>query len=361
MPRRSPLVALLLLLPVGPLGAGTLRVPLDHQTIAAALAASVEGDEIVLAAGLYRERIVLEEVDLRTIRGRGRVILEPPGDAAGIHLTDCSDLLLENLWVRFVRGRGVQASGCDRLTVRRCRITRADSDGMRIVASHGILLEDNRIEDVIGNGIRLGAHQALITGNTVEVVGRPGFFDGIVVHGDGIAVTSNRIRHTTSNGIQVGAAGGPGQHTIVQGNRIADVAGDGILLFDTRSAVVFDNRIRDVGGSGIALLADAQGDVLSHNRIRRVRSHGVRTAGSGTRLLQNRIDLSGEHGLLLDAQARQGVLIGNQIGRSAEDGVHILSQPHTLLSNRTRASGLSGIQDQTGEGTANIRLRNRFD
>lgn len=89
-----------------PLNAATVRVPKDHKTIQAALDAAAPGDEVLVAAGVYNERIRLQErVTLRsqgddTAGELGLVRAEQTiidgggqaGDGAGVEMAEGSAL-----------------------------------------------------------------------------------------------------------------------------------------------------------------------------------------------------------------------------------------------------------------------------
>jgi hypothetical protein len=99
--------------PVPPGPAGTVRVPQDVQTIQQAVDRAEPGGLVLIAAGVYREAIVVTTPYL-TIRGMDRndTILE--GDfelATGIHVIEADGVAVENLTARHFLLNGFSWSG----------------------------------------------------------------------------------------------------------------------------------------------------------------------------------------------------------------------------------------------------------
>jgi hypothetical protein len=114
-----PLAALLLAFVVAGCGGGgdaqpsgprTLRVPADYPTIAGAVAVSRPGDVVLIAPGVYHERVEVGDEHPRiTIRGqdRNRVVLDGRdrlSDGIAVH---ADDVAVENLTVRRYQVNGI--------------------------------------------------------------------------------------------------------------------------------------------------------------------------------------------------------------------------------------------------------------
>ena len=150
----------------------------DHATVGAALAAARPGDTVRVAAGVYRERPVIERpvvllgdsgavldgggegivltvtaaatVRGFAVRGSGR---RQAAEHAGLLATGAPDLVIEHNRFEDVLF-GIYLKQCDRAVIRHNIVTGADvdvplrGDGIRLWYSHDGIIADNRVRDV---------------------------------------------------------------------------------------------------------------------------------------------------------------------------------------------------------------------
>jgi hypothetical protein len=133
-----------------------------HATIAAAAAASMDGDTIEIAAGTYREEVVWSR-DRLTIRGvGGRVALDRAGmplaaqGGKGIFVLDGADVTVEDLEFQGAvatsgrNGAGIRWQGTGSLTVRRC-VFRDNENGI-LGGNHATNTALIEASEFVGNG-----------------------------------------------------------------------------------------------------------------------------------------------------------------------------------------------------------------
>ncbi len=154
------------ILPVLLLAAQTLRVGADQPiaSIRAALAAARAGDTIWVAAGIYRERIVVE-VPVVLI-GEGRPVLEGGGQGTVVELRAPA----------VVSGFDIRASG---------RILDQEDAGI-LAAADSCVISDNRLSDVLFGIYLKQSDGSRVIGNTVVGKDRP-----LGMRGDGIRLWSS--------------------------------------------------------------------------------------------------------------------------------------------------------------------------
>src|SRR5262245_59815680 len=74
-------------------------VPQEHPTIASAVGNAKDGDTIIISTGTYPEAVVVSGFTNLAIKGKGKVIIDPPGSEDGLTLTGCDTCTVEKLQV----------------------------------------------------------------------------------------------------------------------------------------------------------------------------------------------------------------------------------------------------------------------
>jgi hypothetical protein len=198
--------------------AATLRVPADHATIAAALAAARDGDTVLLAHGTYRERLTLAGksvtlasrfIETRDLADRDATVLDATGPdgkrGASLLVIEASVVQPARLVGLTFRGASHAVSVHGRAEVLYCRFT-ANGDGLSFEGGHGVV-RDNVFEKNSDDGIDLdGASSAVIEDNII----RDNRDDGIEVRlhkFDGppleIVIRRNLIAGNLEDGVQL--------------------------------------------------------------------------------------------------------------------------------------------------------------
>ena len=216
------LLALLLALALSSTSAALvvlIQVPGDYETIAEALASAPDGAVIEIAAGSYRESLIVERpVSLRPADD-GEVLLTASDDVPVISIMDTQSVSIEGLTI--VGGEY----------------------GIFITRSQDITIQDNLVSDSRLTGIKVRLGAADILDNTVINAQSP--------YGMGIHVT-NTTQWPASR---------------VAGNLVFGNARSGVYTNMTGMIEITDNVVTDNGQHGIAVTemshADVMGNILS--------------------------------------------------------------------------------------------------
>jgi len=155
-------VSLGLAITVPVLAANTIRVPADYSTIQAAINAASDGDTIIVAAGTYRENVVINKtltlqgakagVDARTRSGAETVI--QPADGRGIEIVIAANriVVVDGLTVQNVR-TGIAAPDpigkytVTNITVKNVRVLNCDKGGITMAYATAATVEYCYVED----------------------------------------------------------------------------------------------------------------------------------------------------------------------------------------------------------------------
>ncbi|GAB3473014.1 nitrous oxide reductase family maturation protein NosD [Massilia terrae] len=291
--KRTLLAALLLAL-ASSAGAAVLRVEAG-QSIAAALRAARAGDTVRVAAGSYRESLVIDKP--LTLQGAGKVVLSAGGKGDVIRV-QASDVTIRGLVVRD-SGTDLDAQNAgiyiqphaDRAVVRNCALL-ANLFGIWLEESADALIENNTIvgrADLYsadrGNGIQVyNTVNSRVIGNTVSFTR------------DGIYVDYSR-------------------HALFRGNRLHDVR-YGTHYMNTNDSTWEDNETWHNRG-GLALME------VRHLTVRRNRAwgneeHGIMLRTIQDSLIENNIVAGNDRGFFIyDAEfntIRGNLVVGNRNG-----------------------------------------------
>lgn len=345
-----------------------------HRTIAAALAAAREGDEIRIAAGDYAEQLVVRRrVRLLPEGGTVRVLAPAPGLSAvaaesplaqlhglalvgadprtpavlvtggRLELTECS-----------VSGGRVEAQGAAALEMRGCGVTGAGGAGVHLNASGAAVLEDCTLNGIDGTGIVVGAEAtAEVTGVAVRGAsgsglrvrdrGRAAFRrcevlspgrSGLLVEDTAsVALEDCRLTDAAAEAVRVlGSSALPDGGVTLTGCDIARPGAGGVAVLGGAQVRLTDCRILDGGGAGVS--ADGECRVeLAGCQVRRQRGVGLVARGAARLTAEGcSVDGSRENGLL--AGERSSVrLAESDVADSGYSAVHACGEARVALAD----------------------------
>jgi hypothetical protein len=368
------------LFPFTLLGAGTIRVPQDQPSIAAAVNAAAAGDTIQIAAGVYREAVVVDAaLNGLVLQGKGKVIIEPRdpqlgalgpgieinaddvkvrnvtirhakgGSNAGVHIVNANSVVLEKVTVLHAEGVGILGAGkllrvencvvqgcaggialtSDGATVRKTTLEQDGADGIRIVGDSAVVekCKVRLIED--GSGITVVGSLGRVEGNDIALIDTFGvWIDGAVN-----TVRGNKIRSMPDDGygvlVQHGQSG-----TLIEKNSVTDVTGSAFVIDVGSSSIVLRKNVaKNCGAEDEACyVIDGFFTTLENNVAQRTQSDGFRVTSNFNELTGNVAKSCLEDGFDLDGGANQlmkNVAIGN-----AGEGIESSSAQNSCVGNK---------------------------
>ena len=248
---------------VGPI----LHVPQEYATIQSAVAAAQSGETVLVAAGIYRENVVVSTPGVHLL-GAGDVVLDGTGRSGiGIHVVGTAaapvmDVEVANFEVHhYERGIVVQEATTVRLSHNYVH-DNVDTTPAAFGDSSGIFLMRSSQSDVSHNAVSRNGVSGII------VVGA----DNLVHHN---RVHDNGLQLATPGGVGIfvtGAFGGPGnrvEHNTVEGNngwglRVQRNPG----LPPLTGVLVAHNQVHGNRRAGIAIMGSATGNTVAYNDAR---------------------------------------------------------------------------------------------
>lgn len=255
----------------------TRRVPSRYRTIQAAVDAAQRGDVVEIAAGLYREAVVVE-TDGVTLRGdrRDGVIIDGEGRRANGISVYARGVSVERLTVRNHRVNGVLVAGdygtgaTPRADYRVSEVTATDNGlyGLYAFGVRGGVIERSEATGSPDSGIYIGQCNPCdaIVRDNVATGNRVGYE---ATNASGVRVernqwSRNRIGMNAGSGNQERLA--PQAASTIVDNVVADNDSVGIVIGGGRDNVVRDNRVSGHPDGGIVVV-DQDGYVPQKNRV----------------------------------------------------------------------------------------------
>ncbi|MBK6940470.1 MAG: right-handed parallel beta-helix repeat-containing protein [Planctomycetes bacterium] len=375
------------LFPFAMLHAGTIRVPADQPSIDAALKSASAGDTIEVAAGLYREAVVIDaSLDGVTLRGKGKVIIEPRDPqlgalGPGIQIA-AANVTVRNLIVRHAKGgseAGIEIQGANSVALEKVTVVHANGHG--IVGSGKLLRIENCTVQGCNGGIELMSDGAIVRKTKVEQDGQ----NGIIVIGDSAIIEKCKVR-MIEGGSGISVAGSLGR---VESNDVSLIDTFGIWV-DGAVSTVRGNKVRSLPDDGVGILVQhAQlGTVLEKNTITETSSSAILIAAGCSEVLVRKnvaksCGVEDEPSFLVDAgfttlegnMAQRGQcdgfrvttnfneLIGNVAKFCLEDGFDIDGGANVLTKNVSIGNGGEGIENSNALNSyyGNTSSKNRID
>jgi AAA+ superfamily predicted ATPase len=301
---------------VAPKGRGT------HRSIASALRAARDGDEIRIAPGEYVEQLLLDRAvrllpedgpdhAVRLLAASpGRPVLEvaaPGVRVEGIALTG-QDPALPTVLVGsgdleldacVISGGRVEAGGDASLLMTDCRVSRAELAAVHLNTTGSARLTRVVVEDVEGTGVVIGSR------TTAEA-------------------TELTVRRVTGSGVRVRG----NARAVLRECRVSGPGRSGLLVEDGAAVAALDCRVEETATEGVRVLGSSPradggdgGVLLTHCEILRTGADGVAVSGSGDVLLRGcRLRDGSGPGVSAEGESR-AELVDCQVDRAHGSGL----------------------------------------
>ena len=353
-------------------------VPQEHPTIVSAVGNAQDGDTIVISGGTYAEDVVVDGFTNLTIQGKGKVIIDPPGDEAGLTLSNCTDCTVIN--VRTTGAAiGIQLLACTGGSLLKCRAEAVTGIGIALDECDGVTVEACTIEDSVGDGIALGATipsiNCTLRKNKVFGAGD----DGIDVSGDNNTIEDCLVKESTADGYRTEseppATGNiftgckaivPGGHgfriqgddNVMQKCKAIKAGENGAQLAEGTGHVVQDCTFIKPAFDGIFGVDTALTVTVSSNTFKKPSTNGMDIDGDDATAVDNKCTKSGGNGYAIIGD--NGTWTGNSAKGSQDDGFQISGTGNVLTFNKAKGSkdGFD-LNDQSG-GLNDVDETNKF-
>lgn len=309
------LFVLALSLPVAALSV-VISVPEDYETISEALAAAPNGAIVEIAAGTYRESLVINRpVSLRPADDDGEVLLAPAADEPVIAIEDTDYVTIEGLSI--VGGEiGIFVTRSQDITIRDNFVSGSRLVGIKVRLGAADILDNTvfHAQPPYGMGIHVTNTTqwppSRVVGNLVFGHSRSGIYTNMTGM---IEVMDNVVSDNGRHGIAITEM----SHADVLGNIVVDNAETGIQLLDMSMAHICDNIVSDTRGSsdapqirqGNGIIIDYHSEAtLAGNTIQGSAQHGISILfGSTAFLHENSIEDSQAQSVYVDdSEALEG-------------------------------------------------------
>ncbi|WP_149826646.1 right-handed parallel beta-helix repeat-containing protein [Streptomyces tailanensis] len=302
-----------------------------HRSIASAVRAARDGDEIRIAPGSYVEQLVLDrgvrllpedgpehavrvlaaspgrpvlEITARDVRVEGIALTgQDPGLPAV--LVSSGDLELDACEIS---GGRVEAGGDASLTLTRCRVFGARLAGVHVNTTGSARLTRVVVEDVDGTGVVVGSRADTeatdltvrgVTGSGVRVRGGawavlrecrisgPGRSGLLVEDEASVAALDCRVEETAAEGVRVlGSSPRPQDRESTDGGvlltrcEVLRTGTDAVALSGTGDALLLNCRLRDGSGPGVSVEGESRAELVDC-QVDRPHGSGLVARGSG--------------------------------------------------------------------------------
>ncbi len=244
--RRLASAALPLMLGLEMAHAGTLTVPVDYPTIQDAVDAAVDGDEVIVADGIYNTDVSINNKSI-TLRSASEdpalCTIDGTGIAVSLVGAD-TDSVVRSFKIRDAL-RGVEINADASASIQNCIIEECSNSGGMFMNGVSLAISDSIVRNNAtinaGGGILIAAGSVTITQSLFRdnaVTGANAYGGGLHVGGNATLVIADSVfRRNTAIGNALGRGGG----LYASGG----VLGDPLMIVNTKFD---DNESNDKGG-----------------------------------------------------------------------------------------------------------------
>lgn len=240
----------------------------------------------------------------------------------GISIT-APDVVVKGVLVSGFAGNGIEANGCDRLSITGSRITNNTGNGIALTNCPAAVINDCEIRNNTAGGVNIaGSNNAHISACRISNNA-----------GSGITVTDSSSVQITAND-EIRANGGPALtmtdcgYSSISGNALI-ANQSGIIMTGSVGCTVQENTCENSGGPAISLV-DGTGNHVTKNHLSGVENPSftfpmILLGGATTQNTVSENMMTGNTwGIVLNSAGARGNLIsGNEISDTSQAGIYV--------------------------------------
>ena len=355
-------------------------VPQEHPTIASAVGNAQDGDTIIISTGTYAEAVVVDGFTGLTIKGKGKVIIDPPGSADGITLTGCDTCTVEKLHVTGAVN-GLRLVDCFTCTVSKCKVDGVSGMGIALEDSNNCFVEKCKITGAGTDGIGVGANGttacplAHISKNKIIEPGD----DGVDLNGDNGIIEKNTVIDAGGNGYRTEGVPAATTNSFVkcksigaQGNGFEingasnsiffctdiESAGNGVHCSGTVAHQLLSHKSTKPGGTGILVEAGLDSSGVDKCKIKQPGADGISMQSDAAVLSKNKVTAAGNDGFAVGGDG--GFYEKNSAMKCSSDGFQLIGTGNELTKNKAKGSKTGFDLNDQSLGGNTIAEDNKF-
>ncbi|MBI4880720.1 MAG: right-handed parallel beta-helix repeat-containing protein [Planctomycetes bacterium] len=342
---------------VTPAEGAKLKVPGDFGTIQAAVNAAGAGDIVEVSSGTYVEDVSISGTDI-TLRAKSghKVYIDAGGAGVPLSIGISAGITVQDIYLRNTADSdGLSIALSNGILIKGCTVDDVFDDGISAGLTSEIVIEECTVKNVGGDGIVLLTSASVVRDTTVKNTGE----NGIIVMGVGTTIEGNTIKNAADAGVKLGDDPTTCESCLVVDNDIEDVW-DGVYLDATATGnSVLDNNIENAEYDGIELQDGAEDNIVSGNTIRSSGDSGIECASDYCLHSRNKVKNALTDGILIEGAAQYCLFYKNKVKQSVDDGFEVDGDSNVLVENQAKNSGAFDLNDDTAPG-ANAYLGNTF-
>lgn len=329
----------------------TIKVPQDFTTIQEAVDNAQPGDKILLAKGVYSERVNSSVPGIQFVGKKGAIWDGTPNGVEGLCLSaEADNVQLKNITFRAgdglveITGNGAIIEKCDFESSNACAIDISGNnavvkkcdffgtDGGVSVIGSDTLVEKCNFELMVDRCIEINGDRTTVVKCDVSICDDGPVID---VQGNDALIQKNDVLFAGGEAIFVIGNDGTIDKNDCRGS------GFGSINYEGNRATITGNKASESGEWGIYAFGD--GHIIDKNTVRSARIDGIQAFGADIDITNNKVDevMRGTAGILLDdnGTAGGGRIEGNKVNDVVETGICVISHDVDLFDNKVTNCG----------------------